>query len=75
MSITEKANSNHYTDENYKKLVSVARGLEETLLDYANYKPTKKIHTNSGDGKTKNNDDADKTNKFRNLIERIFEFK
>lgn len=75
MSITEKASSTQHTDENYKKLVAVAKGLEETLLDYANYKPSKKIHTNTGEGKTKANDEADKTNKFRHLIEKIFEFK
>jgi len=75
MSITEKANAGHHHDENLKRLIAVAKGLEETLFEYANYKPVKKIFTNSGEAKTKEEDDPAKSNKFRTFIENIFEFK
>jgi hypothetical protein len=75
MSISERATSNQPLDENLRKLVNVAKGLEETLLDYANFKPMKKIVTNSGEVKDKVTDDKDKTVKFRSLIDKIFEFK
>jgi hypothetical protein len=74
MNITEKASSNQPMDENLKKLVHVAKGLEETLLDYANYKPVKKVLTNNGEGKEKVTEEKDKTVKFRCLIDKIFEF-
>jgi hypothetical protein len=75
MSISEKASSNQPLDENLRKLVNVAKGLEETLLDYANFKPMKKILTNSGEAKDKIADDKEKTTRFRSLIDKIFEFK
>ena len=71
MNITEKANTTQAQDENLKRLISVAKGLEETLLDYANYKPVKK--TFHGNGETKESL-IDDTNKFRNFIDKIFEF-
>ncbi len=75
MSITEKAASSQYHDENLKRLITVAKGLEETLFEYANYKPVKKVLTNGGDAKMKEEDDPKKSNKFRTFIENIFEFK
>lgn len=42
MNISEKANTSGPMDENLKKLVSTAKGLQETLLEYANYKPVKR---------------------------------
>lgn len=70
MSVTEKASSGHSVlDENAKRLITVAKGLEETLLDYANYKPTKKVY--NGDNKESLEDTA----KFRQFIDNIFEFK
>lgn len=71
MSITEKAANTQHQDENLKRLVTVAKGLEETLLDYANYKPVKK----GGHGGCEAKDGiAEDTNKFRNFIDKIFEF-
>jgi hypothetical protein len=69
MNITEKASCAQPLDENLKRLITVAKGLEETLLDYANYKPVKKAF--SGEVKDCMSDD---TNKFRNFIDKIFEF-
>lgn len=74
MNVTEKAASGHPLDENTKKLVSVAKGLEETLLSYANYKPLKKNQLNI-DGKDRKESEQEKVTKFRNLIDKIFEFK
>ena len=71
MNITEKANTSQAQDENLKRLISVAKGLEETLLDYANYKPSKKTFHGASEGKESIIED---TNKFRNFIEKIFEF-
>jgi len=73
MNITEKANTSQAQDENLKRLITVAKGLEETLLDYANYKPVKKsFHGANGEPKDSLVED---TNKFRNFIDKIFEFK
>ncbi len=73
MNITEKANSSsQQQDENLKRLITVAKGLEETLLDYANYKPVKKSFHGNGESKDALVED---TNKFRNFIDKIFEFK
>jgi len=36
-------------DDHLKKLVHTAKGLQETLLDYANYKPVKKTHSNNSE--------------------------
>jgi hypothetical protein len=69
MNITEKASSSQPIDENLKRLISVAKGLEETLLDYANYKPVKK-----GVGSETKDNFVDDTAKFRNFIDKIFEF-
>lgn len=72
MNITEKANSSsQQQDENLKRLITVAKGLEETLLDYANYKPVKKSFHGNGESKDALVED---TNKFRNFIDKIFEF-
>lgn len=75
MSITEKANAGQHQDDNLKRLITVAKGLEETLFEYANYKPVKKVFTNNGDAKTKEEEDPTKSGKFRTFIENIFEFK
>jgi hypothetical protein len=77
MSITEKATSAQPMDENLKRLITVAKGLEDTLLEYANYKPLKKVFNNNGEGKNKEiaNDEAAKAKKFRGFIDKIFEFK
>jgi len=70
MSVTEKASSGHsILDENARRLISVARGLEETLLEYANYKPTKKVY-----GHADIKECAEDTAKFRHFIDNIFEF-
>jgi len=70
MSVTEKASSGHSVlDENAKRLITVAKGLEETLLDYANYKPTKKVY-NGQESKEALEDNA----RFRQFIDNIFEF-
>jgi len=71
MNITEKASSTQPIDENLKRLITVAKGLEETLLDYANYKPVKKSFNGASDPKESIVED---TNKFRNFIDKIFEF-
>lgn len=71
MNVTEKASSSQPMDENLKRLVTVAKGLEETLLDYANYKPVKKgVH-----GAESKEALVEDTNKFRHFIDKIFEFK
>lgn len=71
MNVSEKATSNNQPmDENLKRLVAVAKGLEETLLDYANYKPVKKGH-----GAESKESLVEDTNKFRHFIDKIFEFK
>jgi len=71
MSVTEKASSGHsILDENARRLITVAKGLEETLLDYANYKPTKKVYNGHGDSKESLEDNA----RFRQFIDNIFEF-
>jgi len=75
MNITEKATSNQPLDENLKRLITVAKGLEETLFEYAHYKPVKKVFANASDAKVKEEEDPTKSNKFRNFIENIFEFK
>jgi len=70
MSVTEKASTGHsMLDENARRLITVAKGLEETLLEYANYKPTKKVYGH-GDIKECSEDNA----KFRHFIDNIFEF-
>jgi hypothetical protein len=72
MSVTEKASSTQpYFDENLKRLITVAKDLEETLLDYANYKPVKKALNTGGDPKDSLIEDP---NKFRHFIDNIFEF-
>jgi len=69
MSVTEKASSSQpHFDENLKRLITVAKDLEETLLDYANYKPVKKSNS---DAKESLMEDP---NKFRHFIDNIFEF-
>ena len=69
-------NSNGMLDENMKKLITSTKGLEESLLDYANFKPAKKQFTGQAD---KNNDNTNfehvKTNKYKQMIDKIFEFK
>jgi len=70
MSVTEKASSAQpHLDENLRRLITVAKDLEETLLDYANYKPVKK--SLNGDSKESLMEDP---NKFRHFIDNIFEF-
>ena len=75
MNITEKAASNELKDEEFKRLISVAKDLEETLLEFANTKPVKKVFNNNGEGKLASSLEADRTNKFRGFIDKIFEFK
>jgi len=71
MSVTEKASSGHsILDENARRLITVAKGLEETLLDYANYKPAKKVYNGHTDSKETLEDNA----RFRQFIDNIFEF-
>jgi len=69
MSVTEKASGHSIIDENAKRLVTVAKGLEETLLEYANYKPAKKVY-----GQADIKECAEDNNKFRHFIDNIFEF-
>jgi hypothetical protein len=76
MSVTEKGSAANL-DDNSKKLLSVAKGLEETLLDYANFKPSKKVQLSATEGSKKKGakEEEDNATKFRNLIDKIFEFK
>jgi len=74
MNLTEKGTIGPSHDENLKKLVTVAKGLEDTLLDYANFKPMKKICPNEPEVKEKVTEEKEKTTKFRSLIEKVFEF-
>ena len=75
MNISEK-NSNGMLDENMKKLISSTKGLEESLLDYANFKPAKKQFTGQIDKNTDiTNFEQIKTNKYKQMIDKIFEFK
>jgi len=70
MSVTEKASTGHsIIDENVRRLITVAKGLEETLLEYANYKPTKKVY-----GQADIKECSEDNNKFRHFIDNIFEF-
>jgi hypothetical protein len=70
MSVTEKASTGHsILDENVRRLITVAKGLEETLLEYANYKPTKKVY-----GQPDLKEGSEDNNKFRHFIDNIFEF-
>jgi len=75
MNITEKAASLEFEDDEVERLVTVAKDLEEILLEYANSKPTKKVFTNKGDVQEVAISDVEKTNKFREFIDKIFEFK
>ena len=77
MNISEK-NPNGPLDENMKKLIISTKGLEESLLDYANSKPSKKqfngqIEKNNDNNN--NNIEQAKTNKYKQMIDKIFEFK
>src|SRR5690242_8669592 len=75
MNITEKAASNDLSDDDLKRLVNVAKDLEEILLEYANSKPVKKIFHNNGESREVSGHDAERTSKFRDFIDKIFEFK
>jgi len=75
MNITEKAASHELLDDEVRRLVAVAKDLEEILLEYANSKPTKKVFNNKGEAHEVLISDAEKTNKFREFIDKIFEFK
>ena len=75
MNISEK-NSNAPLDENMKKLISSTKGLEESLLDYANFKPAKKQFTGQTEKNSENsNFEQIKANKYKQMIDKIFEFK
>ena len=75
MNISGK-NSNELLDENIKKLIISTKELEESLLDYAKLKPTKIQFTEQTE---KNHDITNfeqvKTNKYNQMIDKIFEFK
>lgn len=75
MSITEKAASNQLPNEDLDRLVTVAKDLEEILLEYANSKPMKKMLLNTGEASEVAISDVERTNKFREFIDKIFEFK
>jgi len=64
--LTEKKNEN-IQDEHLKKLMNASEALQECLLNYANYKPNKKMEKN------KNKNEMDSS--FKPLIEKIVEFK
>lgn len=69
MTLTEKDPS-QVTDENLRKLMLSAKDIQESLLEYANAKPVKKVFV----GKNETIQDS-KTDAMKNLIERILEFK
>ncbi len=75
MNITEKAVSQHIYDGEAGRLIAVAKDLEEILLEYANSKPTKKVINNKGEAQDVVLSDMEKTSKFREFIDKIFEFK
>ncbi len=69
--IAEKESTYSSQDNNMKKLISTCKNLQEYLLSYANYKPTKK-----------DSNSLEKTSKLENseisfkaLISKIMEFK
>lgn len=64
-SLTEKK-SEIVHDENLKKLMNASEALQECLLNYANYKPNKKVDR-------VRNEEFDVN--FKVLIEKIIEFK
>jgi hypothetical protein len=74
MNLNERGAIISHHDDGLKRLVHVAKGLEDTLLDYANFKPMKKLLTNEGELKEKATDEKEKTTKFRSLIDKVFEF-
>lgn len=73
MNVTERASSSDLQGEDVKRLITVAKDLEEILLEYASTKPVKKVFKNNGEAKEVPKDD--KTNKVRDFIDKIFEFK
>lgn len=75
MNVAEQAASNKRSSAELDRLVSVAKDLEEILLEYANSKPVKKVFLNNGSTKIASDQDDVKTNKFRGFIDKIFEFK
>ena len=64
-------------DENLKKLIILCKGLEQSLLNFANYKPSKKSSTNSEKRNAKEAEMAKELHEknFKLLIEKIMEFK
>jgi len=74
MNITEKAASHEFQDKDAERLIAVAKDLEEILLEYANSKPTKKVFNSNGEAKEVVISDAEKAIKFREFIDKIFEF-
>lgn len=69
MTLTEK-DPNTVADENLRKLMLSAKDIQESLLEYANAKPVKRVF--AGGNETINNQ---KTDAMKSLIERIMEFK
>jgi myb proto-oncogene protein len=56
-------------DENIKKLSIACKGLQDSLLDFANYKPVK------GEKNKKYEEKFINDNNFKHLLDRIMEFK
>ena len=54
-------------DENMRRLSTACKGLQDSLLDYANHKPSKT-------GKKKGDDKGFQEGSFKSLIEKIMEF-
>ena len=75
MNVAEQAANNKKSGAELDRLVSVAKDLEEILLEYANSKPVKKVFHNNGSTKVTTDQEEEKTNKFRGFIDKIFEFK
>ena len=65
-------------DENLKRLIMLCKGLEQSLLNYANYKPSKKTGGPVNDKKLVKDAEMAKDlheKNFKLLIEKIMEFK
>lgn len=68
VSLTEKDPST-VGDDKLKRLVHSAKDIQEALLEYSSYKPSKKIFV--AENETLNS----KAQSMKNLVERILEFK
>lgn len=68
MTLTEK-DPDTVADTRIRKLVHSAKDIQDSLLEYANFKPTKKVFVSESD--TLNS----KAQSMKDLVERILDFK